>query len=216
MVERIGEHLLLELGDRADRARLLGEFERRARGGDRRLVALGFRHHGERLLGLLDRAGLDVAAREPGERVHVGGVLGQDLRIDVGGGRGIALDQRGVGGLQQVLGLAADLALGQPLEEGDHLAFRQRAHEAVGRLAVDEGDHRRDRLDAHLAGDGRMLVDVHLDELDLALGGRDHLFQDRGELLAGAAPGRPEVDQHRLALRLLDHVLHEGSGWWSP
>ena len=57
-----------------------------------------------------------------------------------------------------------------------------------------------------------MLVDVHLDQLDLALGGLDDLFQDRGELLAGAAPGRPEVDQHRLALRLLDHVLHEALG----
>src|SRR5205807_9436560 len=27
-----------------------------------------------------------------------------------------------------------------------------------------------------------------------------------------AAPRRPEVDQHRLTLRLLDHVLHEGLG----
>ena len=54
-----------------------------------------------------------------------------------------------------------------------------------------------------------MLVDVHLDELDLALGGLHHLFQDRRELLAGAAPRRPEIDQHRLALGFLDHVLHE-------
>ena len=55
-----------------------------------------------------------------------------------------------------------------------------------------------------------MLVDVHLDELDLALGGAHRLFQDRRELLAGAAPRRPEIDQHRLALEFLDHVLHEG------
>ena len=55
-----------------------------------------------------------------------------------------------------------------------------------------------------------MVVDVHLDELDLALGGLDGLLQDRGELLARPAPGRPEIDQHRLALRFLDDVFDEG------
>ena len=58
----------------------------------------------------------------------------------------------------------------------------------------------------------RMLVDVHLDQLDLALGGADRLFEDRRQLTARTAPGRPEVDQHRLALRFLDDVLHEGLG----
>mgnify|MGYP003693756911 CR=1 FL=1 len=38
-------------------------------------------------------------------------------------------------------------------------------------------DHGRDRLDAHLAGDGRMLVDVHLDQLDLALWPRGPPFR---------------------------------------
>ena len=57
-----------------------------------------------------------------------------------------------------------------------------------------------------------MVVDVHLDQLDLALGRADRLFDDRRQLTAGPAPGRPEVDQHRLALRFLDDVLHEGLG----
>jgi len=35
----------------------------------------------------------------------------------------------------------------------------------------------------------RMLVDVHLDQLDLALGGSDCLFDDRRQLTAGAAQG---------------------------
>jgi hypothetical protein len=43
-----------------------------------------------------------------------------------------------------------------------------------------------------------MLVDVHLHELHLAAGGAHGLFQDRGELLAGATPGRPEIHEHRL------------------
>jgi hypothetical protein len=54
-----------------------------------------------------------------------------------------------------------------------------------------------------------VLVDVHLDELHLALGGAHRLFEHRRELLAGAAPGRPEIDQHRLPLRFLDDVLDE-------
>ncbi len=57
-----------------------------------------------------------------------------------------------------------------------------------------------------------MLVDVHLDQLDLAVGGPDRLLDDRCQLTAGPAPWRPEVDQHRLALRFLDDVLHEGLG----
>ena len=89
----------------------------------------------------------------------------------------------------------------QLLDEGLDLALGQRAHEAVDRLALLEGDDGGDRLDAELAGDLRMLVDVHLDQLDLALGALDHLLDHRGQLLAGAAPGRPEIDQHRLRHR---------------
>ena len=136
-------------------------------------------------------------------------VLGEKLRINLGRAGGIAFGERGVGGFQQILGFAADAVLGQPLEEGGDLALRQRPHEAVGRLAVDEGDHGRDRLDAHLAGDRGVLVDIHLDELDLALGRFDGLFEDGRELLARAAPRRPEIDQHRLALGFLDDVLDE-------
>src|SRR5882724_9727103 len=57
-----------------------------------------------------------------------------------------------------------------------------------------------------------MLVDVHLNDLHPALGGTDRLFQHRRELAARTAPRRPEVDQHRLALRFLDDVLHERLG----
>ena len=53
---------------------------------------------------------------------------------------------------------------------------------------------------AGLAGVGRVLVDIDLDQLHLALGGCDSLFQGRAELPAGAAPGRPEIDNHRLRL----------------
>ena len=212
MVERIGGDFLFKLADRADRLRLLGDFERGAGRRDRGVVALGLRHQRERLLRLIERAGLHIGARKPGQRRHVAGVLGQHLGVKLDGLGGVAGGERLVGGLQEVLRLAAELVLGDARDEVRDLALGQRAEEAVGRLAVDEGDHRRDRLDAHLARNGRMLVDVHLGELDLALGGLDDLLQHRGELLARPAPLGPEIDQHRLALRFLDHVLHEGLG----
>ena len=214
MVERIGGDLLLKLADRADRAGLLGDFERRARGRDGGVVALGLRHLGERLLGLLELVGRDIAAREAGERRDVGRRPrpGSARRSRPRPAVSPSASAASAAFSRSLVSSPPTLPLVTPLDEGHDLALRQRAHEAVGRLAVDEGDHRRDRLDAHLARDGRMVVDVHLDQLDLALGGLDDLFQDRGELLARAAPGRPEVDQHRLALRLLDHVLHEALG----
>ena len=210
MVERIRGDFLFKLADRADRLRLLGDFERRARRHDRGIVALGLGHQRERLLRLLDRAGLHIGAREAGERRHAARLLLQHLGVELDRLGGVAGRERRVGGLQQILRLAAELVLGDALDEVRDLALGQRAEEAVGRLAVDEGDHGRDRLDAHLARNGRMLVDVHLDQLDLALGGLDGLLQHRGELLARPAPLGPEIDQHRLALRFLDHVLHEG------
>ena len=85
-------------------------------------------------------------------------------------------------------------------------------YEAIGGLAVDEGDHGGDGLDAHLLRYRRVVVDVHLHQLDLAARGTHRFFDDRRELTAGAAPFRPEVDQDRLMLRFLDDVLYERLG----
>src|ERR1700716_2150908 len=59
VIERIGGNLLLQLGDRAEGGSLLGQLDRGADRRHRRVVALGLRHHRERLLGLVDRAGLE-------------------------------------------------------------------------------------------------------------------------------------------------------------
>ena len=83
------------------------------------------------------------------------------------------------------------------LDELLDLAFRHRADEAVDRAAVLEGIDRRDRLDAHLLRQLLVLVDVDLDQPHRALGVAHRLFQRRAELLAGAAPRRPEIDDHR-------------------
>jgi hypothetical protein len=51
-----------------------------------------------------------------------------------------------------------------------------------------------------------VIIDVELDQLDPAVCFPHHLLDDRGELLAGSAPRRPEIDQDRNILRSLDHV----------
>ena len=101
---------------------------------------------------------------------------------------------------------------GDPLDERHDLALGEGAHEPVEWLAVLEGDDRRDRLDAELTGDLRMVVDVHLDQPHLASRGTDGLLQNGRELLAWAAPRCPEIDQHRNGARRVQHVGSEGLG----
>src|SRR5206468_2196207 len=57
MIQRISGDLLFELADRSERLRLFGKIDRRLHCRDRGIAALGFRDLGERLAGLLDRAG---------------------------------------------------------------------------------------------------------------------------------------------------------------
>ena len=213
MIERIGLDLLLQLVDRADRLGLLGELERGARGGDRRLVALGFRHQGERLLGLR-RSRRSPHRRAPARPAppHWPHPRPGSAHRDRRRAAASPLASAASAVLSRSFSSPPMRSLVRRSMKAVTWRLRQRPHEAVDRLAVDEGEHRRDRLDAQLPRDRRVLVDVHLDELDLALGGPHHLFQHRGELLARPAPLRPEIHQHRLALGFLDHVLHERLG----
>ena len=118
-----------------------------------------------------------------------------------------------LGGFQRLgqCGLAGVLA-DQLLDEGVYLALGNGSHEPVGGLAVLEGNHRRYRLDAELSGNRRVIVDVHLDQFHAAAGCRHRALERRLQLLAGAAPGRPEVDQHRLVARFLDDVGGKARG----
>ena len=49
---------------------------------------------------------------------------------------------------------------------------------------------------AELAGNGRLLVNVHLHHAHLAFGGGNNLLQYRAKGLAGAAPRGPEIHQN--------------------
>src|SRR5260370_1322468 len=65
-------------------------------------------------------------------------------------------------------------------------------------LAVLEQHQGRDRADAELAGDGRILVDIELGDLHLALHLGGDGFERRTDHLARSAPFGPEIDHHRL------------------
>ena len=131
------------------------------------------------------------------------------MGIDFGSAGGVAFGQRSLSALQQILFVCADCTLGEAFKECHHLTLRQRTHESVDRLTVGECNDRRNRLNAHLARNRWMLVDVHLRELHFAFCGLDRFFENRCELLARAAPRRPEIHEHRLVFGLLYDILHE-------
>ena len=139
-------------------------------------------------------------------------IVFQHLLIDGLRRRGFARVQRAARLLQglvdRLLLLLAGVTghLGELLDELPDVGFLLRALEPVDRPPLIEGVDHGNRLDAQLRRQGLRLVDVELDELDLALLLLDDFLQDRGERLAGPAPRRPEVDDHRLLHRAFDDV----------
>src|SRR5437868_12516397 len=101
----------------------------------------------------------------------------------------ILLRQRSAGYRNSSVELFSEPAFrAKPIHELLDLAFGQRAHESIHRLAVDEGENRRDGLHAHLRGDLLVFIDVDLDQLHLAVGGLDNFLKTGAKLLAGATP----------------------------
>ena len=118
-----------------------------------------------------------------------------------------------VAGLDQFLD--RDLLLGrlQRVDEALHFVLGIGADEPVDDAAVLQCVHGGDRLCLECLRDARVLVDIDLGQHDLAIGGVDHLLDDRAERLAGAAPRRPEVDDDGHLLGLLDDLgLERGVG----
>src|SRR5207237_7983317 len=93
----------------------------------------------------------------------------------------------------------ADVRL-EPLHQ---LWLGHEADDALDSLAVREQDHRRDARDAEVHRRVLVLVDVELDDPQLAGLLSGDLLQNGSDHAARAAPLRPEVDEHgRLAARL--------------
>ena len=204
----IGRKLGAERVDVARVGRLARKLEARPGAGYRRAVSLGRRHERQGLLGAGEISGLDVALGKPGGGAGILRVLLQRLAESLRGAIDVARGKC----CFRILHVGGDigrLIADQPRDKRLYAALGQRPHEAVDRPSVLEGEHGRNRLNAHLAWDLRVVVDVELDELDRALGRAHRLLQYRRQLPAGTAPRRPEIDQNRDLARGLDHVAHE-------
>ena len=94
----------------------------------------------------------------------------------------------------------------QALDERGHLRLGHRADELVHHLAVADGEDGGDGLHGEGLGDPRVLVDVDLGQLDRAPGVGDGLLEHGPERLAGPAPGRPQVDDHRHRRAAVQHL----------
>ena len=92
-------------------------------------------------------------------------------------------------------------------------AERLGADEFVDHAAAAEQLHRRNAADLELLREVLVLVGVDLDDLDLAGVFVGHLFEHRAQRAAGAAPGRPEVDQHGLRSGGVDDFGRESWPW---
>jgi hypothetical protein len=81
-------------------------------------------------------------------------------------------------------------------EKGAYPGQRLRADEFIDHAAIAEQLHRGNAADLELLRQVLVLVGVHLDDLDLAIGLSGHLFQHGSQRTAGTAPGGPEIHEH--------------------
>ena len=213
MVGRVRADPALEFGGVAGLlSGLVGERQGRAGAADPGVRGVLFADAAEQLARPLALAGRQVTAGQPGDGVGVAGFVVQDLVEQGAGGAVIIALERPVGALEGLLDRRRTGHAGQPRDEIVDLALGQRAGEAVDGFALGERVNRRDRLDAEGLGELRVFVDVDLDQPHLAARTLHRLFQRWAELLARAAPRRPEVDDDRRLLRGVEHVGLEVGG----
>ena len=77
------------------------------------------------------------------------------------------------------------------VEEFFNLAFRQRPHKPVHRLPALKGKDGGNGLHLQLLRHRRMLINIHFGKPHRTIGLRRQFFQNRGQLLARAAPRGP-------------------------
>jgi hypothetical protein len=113
------------------------------------------------------------------------------------------------GGFQSDLLGVRDLRAQVLVQELPDLPLRLRAHELVHGPASDEQHHQRNAADLQRGRDLRRLVGVELGQHEATAIGLHQLLQHGLQVAAGAAPGRPAVQQHRHLERALEHGLAE-------
>jgi hypothetical protein len=121
----------------------------------------------------------------PPGRPRVGGLRATRRRIRVAGLGAAGADAELLGRTQNLADPLANLSLGQGTQE------------AVHQLAADNRDDHRNALHLECLAEARIGVHVDLGQDPLAARFSRQLLQHRAELLARAAPLRPQVDDHR-------------------
>jgi hypothetical protein len=85
---------------------------------------------------------------------------------------------------------------GSAIETGFQVAFTLGANHLLGHSAILEDQKRGNGTDLKLRGKPLIVVNVDFANLDLALLFGGEFVQHGSDLLAGAAPFRPEIHQH--------------------
>ncbi len=155
---------------------------------------------------------LQVAVRQTGKRRNILLILLQDGGIGLGSRLQVTRSERVLGSCEHTCEIRLGLLAEQPVDEGADRALGLRAHESIERLPVAEGIDRRQRLDAKLGGDCRVLISVDLHQADPATIAGDHFFENGCQLFTRAAPRRPEIHEHRHRAGGLEHVAGEPGG----
>ena len=182
----------------------------RARAGQRLLVLIALHgiEHGFRLAQL---APFGQAARVQNQAGGVLVVLAEQLlqlRLCLGK---TAFGEGRLSAFQQIA-LRRCRGLYMGLEHGANRGFRLRTGETVHRLAVLEQHHGRQAADTEAGDDLLLDVAVDLGQQQLALVLLGDLRQQGHQRLAWRAPFGPEIHQHRLVERVLEHQLFETGG----
>jgi len=89
--------------------------------------------------------------------------------------------------------------LQQSVDRGGERRLRLCTDHAVDGLAIAEEYQGGDGTGIESTRALRIVVDVHLDDLDTSGVARGQLLQHRGDHATRPAPGRPEVDEYQLA-----------------
>ena len=95
---------------------------------------------------------------------------------------------------------------GHAIDEGFYLGSRHGTLKAINGLALPESIDHRNGLNAQLCRDALVLINVDLDHAHFATCAFNTRLQRRAEGFAGAAPRRPEINDHGNSLTKFDHI----------
>ena len=152
---------------------------------------------GQQGAGFFKAAGGDQQAHIVKACVVVGGIGRQCIGHFLQCGLGVASRQQGLRFVDFRFSRHLVASRQVLVEEFAQLAFGLSPCETVHGLAFNHQHASGNGANAKHAGQLLLLIRVDLGQLEAAFVGDFQLFQNRAQRLAGAAPGRPEVHQHR-------------------